>query len=142
MAGFKPEMSRVGNSRWVRQGVPLLAFACFVLLGWTLIARFDDETRRMDRVRTGEVAMTFALSVEKVLTSSLSATRTLAVLVYRGKGQVPDFTALARFLLPLYKGPMPCRWRPMPSSARSSRWTETCWYATTTSGSTRIAASC
>lgn len=104
MAGFKPEMSRVGNSRWVRQGVPLLAFACFVLLGWTLIARFDDETRRMDRVRTGEVAMTFALSVEKVLTSSLSATRTLAVLVYQGKGQVPDFAALARFLLPLYKG--------------------------------------
>lgn len=104
MAGFRPGASKAGSSKWIRRGVPLLAFLGFVLLGWTLITRFDDETRRMDRVRTGEVAMTFALSVEKVLESALSATRTLAVMVYQGKGQVPDFTALARFLLPLYKG--------------------------------------
>lgn len=89
---------------WVRHGMPLLAFLFFVLLGWGVVERLDAEIRKMENVRTGEVATTFALSVEKVLERALSAPRTLAVMVYQGKGQVPDFTDLARFLLPLYKG--------------------------------------
>ncbi|MGM3422136.1 diguanylate cyclase domain-containing protein [Pseudomonas benzopyrenica] len=94
------------NSKWkrVRQGLSLMAFVCSACLGWVLLDRFDAETRQRERGQTGEVAATFALSVERVLEQALSATRSLAAMVYQGHGHVPDFTVLARFLLPLYKG--------------------------------------
>ncbi len=46
----------------VRHGMPLLAFLFFVLLGWGVVERLDAEIRKMENVRTGEVATTFALS--------------------------------------------------------------------------------
>lgn len=97
-------MSFVRAGRWLRWSLPLLAFTGFFLLGWILLQRFDEDARRLEQVRTGEVATTFAVAVEKVLERALTANRTLAVMVYQGHGQVPDFPALAHFLLPLYKG--------------------------------------
>lgn len=92
------------TTHWMRWALPALASGLFFAFAWALLQRFDDDARRMERVRTGEVAMSFAVSVEKVLERALTANRTLAVMVYQGHGQVPDFTALASFLLPLYKG--------------------------------------
>jgi len=104
MAGGKPMATSNSKRKRVRQGLSLLAFVCSACLGWGLLDRFDEETRQRERGQTGEVATTFALSVEKVLERALSATRSLAVMVYQGHGQVPDFTVLARYLLPLYRG--------------------------------------
>ncbi|AIR88530.1 sensor domain-containing diguanylate cyclase [Pseudomonas cremoricolorata] len=88
----------------MRWGLPALASGVFFAVAWGLLQRFDEDARHIERVRTGEVAMSFAVSVEKVLERALTANRTLAVMVYQGHGEVPDFTALASFLLPLYKG--------------------------------------
>ncbi|WP_295517731.1 sensor domain-containing diguanylate cyclase [uncultured Pseudomonas sp.] len=92
------------TGKWLRSWLTLLSFAGSVFLGWMLLQRFEDDARRGEQVRTREVATTFAVSVEKVVERALTATRTLAVMVYQGHGEVPDFPALARFVLPLYKG--------------------------------------
>lgn len=97
-------MSFVRVGYGLRWSLPLLAFIGAFLLGWILLQRFDADARRIEQIRTGEVATTFAVAVEKVLERTLTANRTLAVMVYQGHGHVPDFTALAHFLLPLYKG--------------------------------------
>lgn len=88
----------------LRSVLTLLSFAGSVFFGWMLLQRFEDDALRVEQVRTREVATTFAVAVEKVVERALTATRTLAVMVYQGHGEVPDFPALARFVLPLYKG--------------------------------------
>ncbi|MDR6353488.1 hypothetical protein Q3H58_000159 [Pseudomonas psychrotolerans] len=96
--------SDLRTGKRLRSGLTLLSFAGSVFLGWLLLQRFEDDARRVEQVRTREVATTFAVAVEKVVERALTATRTLAVMVYQGHGEVPDFPALARFVLPLYKG--------------------------------------
>ncbi|WP_082493325.1 sensor domain-containing diguanylate cyclase [Acidovorax sp. Leaf160] len=87
-----------------RNFLTLIAFAISIFLGWLVASGFEREVRRAEEVRTGEIAVITAASVEKVIERAMSATRSLAVMVYQGNGKVEDFESLARFLIPLYKG--------------------------------------
>lgn len=87
-----------------RKFLTFMAFAASFFLGWLIASGFEREMRRVERIRTGEVAVIAAASVEKVLERAMSATRSLAVMVYQGNGEVKEFESLAKFLIPLYKG--------------------------------------
>ncbi|OLU27413.1 hypothetical protein BVH03_14455 [Pseudomonas sp. PA15(2017)] len=74
------------------------------MLGLLILQRFEADDLQLEATRARETAGIFSVAVEKVMEGSLIATRSLAVMVYQGKGEVPEFSSLASFLLPLYKG--------------------------------------
>jgi diguanylate cyclase (GGDEF)-like protein len=84
--------------------LPMLAFLVFLAFGGFVLSKFNEDARAVEAAQTSVVAAAFASSVERVVSRALTATRSLAVMVYQGQGRVEDFERLALFLLPMYKG--------------------------------------
>lgn len=84
--------------------VALLASVVFGVSGMFVLNHFSAAAKQMKQVRAEAVAESYSLAIEKALDNALMATRSLAVMVYQGNGQVPDFKRLANFLIPLYEG--------------------------------------
>jgi diguanylate cyclase (GGDEF)-like protein len=84
--------------------LPLLASLVFLAFGGFVLSKLNEDARAVEAAQTSAVAATFASAVERVVSRALTATRSLAVMVYQGNGKVDDFERLALFLLPMYKG--------------------------------------
>ncbi|WP_420225593.1 diguanylate cyclase domain-containing protein [Pigmentiphaga litoralis] len=84
--------------------LPLLACLAMLTFGGFVLSKLNDDARAVESAQTSAVAATFASAVERVVSRALTATRSLAVMVYQGNGRVDDFERLALFLLPMYKG--------------------------------------
>ncbi|MDB6141884.1 MAG: signal transduction protein [Pseudomonas sp.] len=81
-----------------------LVFLLFLSLGAFITAELNATASEAESARTNQIASSYANSIEKVLQHALSSTNTLAVMVQEGKGNVPDFNQLVRYMLPMYKG--------------------------------------
>lgn len=84
--------------------VSTLVFLLFLSLGAIIAAELNTTESEAESARTNQIASSYANSIEKVLQHALSSTNTLAVMVQEGKGNVPDFNQLVRYMLPMYKG--------------------------------------
>ncbi|NYE22150.1 sensor domain-containing diguanylate cyclase [Pigmentiphaga litoralis] len=84
--------------------LPVLACLAFLAFGGFVLSKLTEDARAVEAAQTSAVAATFASAVERVVSRALTATRSLAVMVYQGNGKVDNFERLALFLLPMYKG--------------------------------------
>lgn len=84
--------------------LPMLACMAFLAFGGFVVSKLNEDARAVEAAQTSAVAATFASAVERVVSRALTATRSLAVMVYQGNGRVENFERLALFLLPMYKG--------------------------------------
>lgn len=84
--------------------ISLSSFCIIFSLGTLFSLKLSNDAKKMEDTRTSAVAATFAASLEAVLDRTLTATRSLAVMVYQGKGRVDNFSELSQYLLPMYKG--------------------------------------
>ncbi|PQK95201.1 sensor domain-containing diguanylate cyclase [Pantoea ananatis] len=81
-----------------------LVFLLSLSIGFFTLTELNKEMESKKNSETSAVAKTFSTSVKSVLDRTLTATRSLAVMVYQGDGYVGSFTDLSRFVLAMYKG--------------------------------------
>ncbi|WP_354692009.1 sensor domain-containing diguanylate cyclase [Phytobacter sp. RSE-02] len=81
-----------------------ISFCLSLMVGVLVSIKLSNDLKKLEYARTSAVATTFASSVKSVLDRTLTATRSLAVMVYQCKGHVESFADLSKFLLPMYKG--------------------------------------
>ncbi|WP_205956289.1 sensor domain-containing diguanylate cyclase [Pantoea stewartii] len=81
-----------------------LVFLLSLSLGFFTLTELNKEIESKKNNETSAVAKTFSTSVKSVLERTLTATRSLAVMVYQGDGYVGSFRDLSRFVLAMYKG--------------------------------------
>ncbi|MBK5344712.1 sensor domain-containing diguanylate cyclase [Pseudomonas sp. TH49] len=84
--------------------VSAVTFGLFLSLGAGVIFKLNEAQEKAVQAHDVQVANSYANALEKVVEHALSSTHALAVLVRQGNGQVKDFSSLAAYILPMYKG--------------------------------------
>lgn len=82
----------------------VVIFIVFLLIGIFFVSAFNSAEKEADTAHTSQIASSYASSIEKVIRHALSSTNTLAVMVHQGKGEVPRYSELVKYMLPMYKG--------------------------------------
>ncbi len=84
--------------------VGLCIFLLSAVVAATLIWNMEQHRRRSERAEALSLVADHAQALQQNIQHALSATYTLAVLIRRSHGVVPDFDTLASELLPYYPG--------------------------------------
>ncbi|MFJ7313440.1 diguanylate cyclase domain-containing protein [Pseudomonas sp. NPDC098747] len=69
-----------------------------------MTVKLNEAEEQVAQAHDVQVANSYANAIEKVIEHALSSTHALAVMVRQGNGHVQDFSSLATYMLPLYKG--------------------------------------
>ncbi|RQW81884.1 MAG: PAS domain S-box protein, partial [Methylococcus sp.] len=96
-----PQPAAAGWRPAVIGGLTFLASA--IVCAW-LVAYLDSAEIEQKRARLNDLSGTYASDIQKHIERALSATYALGALVSQGRGEVPEFEAIATEMLPYYPG--------------------------------------